>query len=74
VHIFGSELEIYLADLKNQADNLRLLLVSMEADLAKSANTRNPARQRTHGLWHSGSAQRRSKGTPKRRSGRGGSS
>ena len=29
------ELEIYLADLRNQVENLRLLLVAVEADLAK---------------------------------------
>jgi site-specific DNA recombinase len=34
-HIFESELEVYLADLKNQTDNLRLLIESLEADLSK---------------------------------------
>jgi uncharacterized protein involved in exopolysaccharide biosynthesis len=33
-HISEDELETYLADLKNQIDNLRLLLESVEADLA----------------------------------------
>ncbi len=35
-HISESELEIYLADLKNQTDNLRLLIESVEADLSQS--------------------------------------
>jgi site-specific DNA recombinase len=34
-HISESELEIYLADLKNQTDNLRLLLGSVKADLSQ---------------------------------------
>ena len=34
-HISESELEMYLADLKNQTDNLRLLLGSVEADLSQ---------------------------------------
>ena len=38
-HIFESELETYLADLKNQTDNLRLLIESVEA---------NPAQKREH--------------------------
>src|SRR5215207_676627 len=33
-HISESELETYLADLKNQTDNLRLLIGSVEADLS----------------------------------------
>src|SRR3712207_6155435 len=33
--ISETELEIYLADLKNQTDNLRLLLGSVEADLSQ---------------------------------------
>jgi hypothetical protein len=35
-HISESELETYLADLKNQTDNLRLLIESVEADLSQS--------------------------------------
>ncbi len=31
-HISEEELEVYLADLKNQTDNLRLLLTSIEAE------------------------------------------
>jgi ribosomal protein L29 len=34
-HISEEELEVYLADLKNQTDNLRLLLASVEADLSQ---------------------------------------
>jgi hypothetical protein len=34
-HISESELEVYLADLKNQTDNLRLLVGSVEADLSQ---------------------------------------
>ena len=34
-HISESELEVYLADLKNQTDNLRLLIESLEADLSQ---------------------------------------
>ena len=34
-HISESELETYLADLKNQTDNLRLLIESVEANLAQ---------------------------------------
>jgi site-specific DNA recombinase len=33
-HISEEELDVYLADLKNQTDNLRLLLSSVEADLS----------------------------------------
>jgi septal ring factor EnvC (AmiA/AmiB activator) len=35
-HLSESELETYLADLKNQTDNLRLLIESVEADLSQS--------------------------------------
>jgi site-specific DNA recombinase len=35
-HISESELEIYLTDLKNQTDNLRLLLGSVEASLSQA--------------------------------------
>lgn len=34
-HLAESELETYLADLKNQTDNLRLLIESLEADLSQ---------------------------------------
>jgi site-specific DNA recombinase len=34
-HISESELELYLADLKNQINNLRLLIESVEADLSQ---------------------------------------
>lgn len=34
-HISEEELEVYLTDLKNQTDNLRLLLASVEADLSQ---------------------------------------
>ncbi len=34
-HISASELEVYLADLKYQTDNLRLLLESVETDLSQ---------------------------------------
>ena len=35
-HISEEELEVYLADLKNQTDNLRLLIESVEAELSQS--------------------------------------
>jgi hypothetical protein len=38
-----SELEIYLADLENQADNLRLLLGSVEAALAQKREHQEPS-------------------------------
>jgi hypothetical protein len=34
-HISEEELDLYLADLKNQTDNIRLLLTSVEADLSQ---------------------------------------
>ena len=34
-HMDEEELEVYLADLKNQVENLKLLIASVEADLAK---------------------------------------
>ena len=34
-HISESELEVYLADLKNQTDNLRLLIESLDVDLSQ---------------------------------------
>ncbi len=34
-HIDGAELETYLLDLKNQADNLRLLIEAVESDLSQ---------------------------------------
>ena len=34
-HIADAELEVYLTDLKNQTDNLRLLLESVKADLSQ---------------------------------------
>jgi site-specific DNA recombinase len=34
-HISEEELDVYLADLKNQTDNLRLLLTSVEAELSQ---------------------------------------
>jgi septal ring factor EnvC (AmiA/AmiB activator) len=34
-HISEEELDLYLADLKNQTDNIRLLLASVEADLSQ---------------------------------------
>jgi hypothetical protein len=34
-HISDEELDVYLADLKNQADNLRLLLESVEAQMSQ---------------------------------------
>jgi septal ring factor EnvC (AmiA/AmiB activator) len=35
-HISEEELAVYLADLKNQADNIRLLLSSVEAEISQS--------------------------------------
>jgi hypothetical protein len=35
-HVSESELELYLADLKNQVGNLRLLIKSVEADLSQN--------------------------------------
>jgi site-specific DNA recombinase len=46
-HISESELEVYLADLKNQTDNLRLLLESVEADLSQKHERRELA-ETTH--------------------------
>jgi site-specific DNA recombinase len=46
-HISESELELYLADLKNQTDNLRLLLESVEADLSHKHERRELA-ETTH--------------------------
>jgi hypothetical protein len=34
-HMDEEELEVYLADLKNQVENLKLLVASVESDLAK---------------------------------------
>src|SRR5688572_8391283 len=34
-HISEEELAVYVADLKNQTDNLRLLLTSVEAELSE---------------------------------------
>ena len=34
-HISEEELEVYMVDLKNQTDNLRLLLASVEAELSQ---------------------------------------
>jgi site-specific DNA recombinase len=34
-HVDEEELEVYMADLKNQVENLKLLIVSVEADLAQ---------------------------------------
>jgi len=42
-HISEEELESYLLDLKNQIDNLRLLIESIEADLSRSAEERMTA-------------------------------
>ena len=38
------ELEVYLADLKNQIENLRLLIASVEADLAATQESETLAR------------------------------
>jgi site-specific DNA recombinase len=42
-HISESELEVYLADLKNQTENLRLLIGSVEADLSQRAEQKELA-------------------------------
>jgi len=42
-HISEDELSVYLADLKNQIGNLRLLLESVEADLSQLAEQREIA-------------------------------
>jgi hypothetical protein len=42
-HISEDELSVYLADLKNQIGNLRLLLQSVEADLSQLAEKREIA-------------------------------
>ncbi len=46
-HISASELEVYLADLKYQTDNLRLLLESVETDLSQKHERREPT-ETTH--------------------------
>ena len=38
------ELEVYLADLKNQVENLKLLIASVEADLAKNYESKMVAK------------------------------
>jgi hypothetical protein len=46
-HISEDELSVYLADLKNQIGNLRLLLESVEADLSQLAEKREIAETTT---------------------------
>src|SRR5918998_5381633 len=46
-YISESELEVYLADLKNQTDNLRLLLESVDADLSQKQERKELA-ETTH--------------------------
>jgi site-specific DNA recombinase len=46
-HISEDELSVYLADLKNQIGNLRLLLESVEADLSQHAEKREIAETTT---------------------------
>jgi hypothetical protein len=48
-HISEDELSVYLADLKNQIGNLRLLLESVEADLSQYAEKREIAQ--TTSAW-----------------------
>jgi len=48
-HIYEDELSVYLADLKNQIGNLRLLLESVEADLSQRAEKREIAE--TTSMW-----------------------
>ena len=43
-HMDEDELEVYLADLKNQIENLRLLIASVEADLAATQESETLAR------------------------------
>jgi septal ring factor EnvC (AmiA/AmiB activator) len=47
-HISEEELEVYLADLKNQTENLRLLVHSVEAELSQVRESREVA-ENTHG-------------------------
>jgi len=47
-HICEEELEVYLADLKNQTENLRLLVHSVEAELSQVRESREVA-ENTHG-------------------------
>lgn len=48
-HLTDAELETYLADLKNQTDNLRLLIESVDADSPRGASIRSSLRRRTPG-------------------------
>ena len=48
-HISEDELSVYLADLKNQIGNLRLLLESVEADLSQYAEKQEIAK--TTSAW-----------------------
>jgi site-specific DNA recombinase len=43
-HMDEEELEVYLADLKNQVENLKMLLASVEADLAKNHESKMVAK------------------------------
>jgi hypothetical protein len=48
-HILEDELDVYLADLKNQTENLRLLMDSVEAELSQERESRGVA-ETTH-VW-----------------------
>ena len=49
-HVDEEELEIYLADLKNQVENLKLLIVSVETDL--TTNHENKMMVARTEVWH----------------------
>jgi hypothetical protein len=69
-HIAEEELEVYLADLKNQTDNLRLLLASVEVERSqKREETELAETPRRPGYWRCRSASRRSRATARRHSG-----
>ena len=69
-HIAEEELEVYLADLKNQTDNLRLLLASVEVERSqKREETELAETPRRSGYWRCRSASRRSRATARRHSG-----
>jgi predicted RNase H-like nuclease (RuvC/YqgF family) len=65
-HITERELEIYLADLKNQIDNVRMLIEATEVDLSQSARVLRLPIQPSPGSTCSGSAPRRLRRTPRK--------
>ena len=68
------ELDVYLTDLKDQTDNLRLLLGSVEAELSQQQKQAELADSTELGSTRYASAWRRSKKTRRKRSTSAGSS